>query len=73
MCIDIAEIWFRIANEQFSLNFGGVICPRHMPIVLFLDDNLNKCHGILTKLGTCNYIKEIWFGIANGQFSSKFD
>ena len=29
--------------------------------------------GILTKLGTCIDIKEIWFGIANGQISSIFD
>ena len=27
----------------------------------------------LTKLGTCIDIKEIWFGIANGQISSIFD
>ena len=32
-----------------------------------------KCQGILTKLGTCIDIKEIWFGIANGQISSMFD
>ena len=29
MCIDIVEIWFRIANGQISSNFYGVICPRH--------------------------------------------
>ena len=34
--------------------------------LLFTDDNLSKCQGILTKLGTCIDIKEIWFGIANG-------
>ena len=38
-------------------------------IFLFPDDNLSKCQGILTKLGTCIDIKEIWFGIANGQIS----
>ena len=31
----------------------------------FADDNLSKFQGILTKLGTCIDIKEIWFGIAN--------
>ena len=34
---------------------------------------LSKCHGILTKLGTCIDMKEIWFGIAYGQTSSMFD
>ena len=43
------------------------------PIFSFLHDNLCKCQGILTKLGTCIDIKEIWFGIANGQISSMFD
>ena len=32
MCIDIVEIWFRIANGQISSNFDGVICPRHVHI-----------------------------------------
>ena len=39
----------------------------------FLNNNLCKSQGILTKLGTCIGIKEIWFGIANGQISSVFD
>ena len=26
MCIDIVEIWFRIANGQISSNFYAVIC-----------------------------------------------
>ena len=43
------------------------------PIFPFLDDNLRKCQGILTKLVTCIDIKEVWFGIANGQISSIFD
>ena len=34
-------------------------------ILLFPDDYLSKSQGILTKLGTCNDIKEIWFAIAN--------
>ena len=38
-------------------------------IFSFPDDNLSKCQGILTKLGTCIDIKEIWFGIANWQIS----
>ena len=29
------------------------------PIFSFQDDNLSKCQGILTKLGTCMDIKEI--------------
>ena len=39
----------------------------------FPDDNFSKCQGILTKLGTCIDMKEILFGIANGQVSSVFD
>ena len=46
---------------------------RDMPIFLFPDDNLCKCQGILIKLGTCIDIKEIWFGIVNGQILSVFD
>ena len=41
------------------------------PIFLFPDDNLCKCKGILKKLGTCIDIKEIGFGIANGQILSE--
>ena len=44
-----------------------------MPIFSFPDDNLSKCQGILTKLGTCIDIKNIWFGKANGQILSIFD
>ena len=46
---------------------------RDTPIFSFLDDNLSKCQKILTKLGTCIDMKEISFGIANGQISSMFD
>ena len=48
---------------KFSQFFYGVICPRP-PIFSFPDNNLSKCQGILTKLGTCIDMKEIWFGIA---------
>ena len=44
-----------------------------MSIFSIQDDNLSKCQGILTKLGTCIDMKEILFGIANGQISSVFD
>ena len=37
------------------------------PIFLFPDNILSKYQGVLTKLGTCINIKEIWFGNANGQ------
>ena len=72
MCIDIVEIWSGNANVQISSNFDGLICPRHT-LFSFPDDNLRKCQGILTKLGTCIDIKKIWFGIANGQISLMFD
>ena len=48
------------------------LSERDMPIFLFPDDNLSKCRGMLTKLGTC-VDKEIWFGVANGQILSMFD
>ena len=49
------------------------ISARDTPIFSFPDNYLSKYQGILTKLGTCIDIKEIWFGIANGQISSIFD
>ena len=50
-----------------------VLSTRYTPIILFPDDNLSKCQGILIKLGTCFDIKEICFGIANRLISSVFD
>ena len=35
ICIDIKEIWFRIANGQISSDFYSVICPRHAHIFVF--------------------------------------
>ena len=49
------------------------LSAQDMFIFLFPGDNLCKCQGSLIKLGTCIDIKEIWFGIANGQISSMFD
>ena len=49
------------------------LSARDTHIFSFPDDNLCKCQGILTKLGTCFDIKEIWFGIANNQILSMFD
>ena len=49
------------------------LSARDMPIFLFPDDNLSKCQGILTKLGTWINMKEIWFGIANWQIWSMID
>ena len=49
------------------------LSARDTPIFSFLDDNLCKCQRILTKLGTCIDIKEIWFGITNEQISPMFD
>ena len=49
------------------------LTARDTPIFSFLDDNSSKCQGILTKFGICIDIKEIWFGIGNGQISAIFD
>ena len=35
--------------------------------ISFLDDNFSKHKWIFTKLGKCNDITEIWFGIADDQ------
>ena len=43
------------------------------PYFCFPDEDLSKCQRILTKLGTCIDMKEIWFGIAYGQILSMFD
>ena len=48
------------------------LSARDTPIFSFLDDNLSKKQGIFIKLAICIDIKEIWFGIANGQISSNF-
>ena len=48
------------------------LSARDTPIFSFLDDNLSKLQGILTKLAIYIDIKEIWFGIANGKILSKF-
>ena len=50
-----------------------VLSARDMPIFSFPDDNLSKSQGISTKLSTCIDMKEIWFPIAHGQISSRFD
>ena len=73
MCIDFVEIWFRIANGQISSNFEWSYLPETHQYFRFPDENLSKCQGILTKLGTCIDMKEIWFGIAYGQILSMFD
>ena len=74
MCIDIVEIWFGIVNGQISSNLIE-LSALNMTIFCFPDDTckLSTCQGILTKLGTCIDIKEIWYGISNGQISSIFD
>ena len=46
MCIDIAEIWFVIANGQISSNFDGVIClPETHPYFLFQDNIMSYIKG----------------------------
>ena len=48
------------------------LSARDTPIFSFPDDNLRKLQGILTKLAICIDLKEISFGIANGQILSNF-
>ena len=42
------------------------LSARDTSIFLFPDDNLSKFQWIVTKLGMCIAIVEIWFGNANG-------
>ena len=49
------------------------LCARDTPIFSFPDDNLSKCKGISTKLGTCIDINEVLLGIASGQISWMID
>ena len=48
------------------------LSARDTPIFSFPDYNLSKQQGIFTKLAMCIDIKEIWFGIPNGQILSNF-
>ena len=48
------------------------LSARDTPIFSFPECNLSKYQGIFTKLAICIDIKEIWFGIANGQILSNF-
>ena len=49
--------------------FLTALSAQDTPIFLFPDDNLSKLQGIFNKLAICIDIKEIWFGIANGQIT----
>ena len=65
MCIYIVEIWFRIANGQFSA-ISTELSALDTSVFSFQDHNLSN-QWIFTKLDMCIYIVEIWFGIAYGQ------
>ena len=56
-----------IVYSGFTLD---VLCVSVRPSVciLFPDDNFSKHQWSFTKLSLCNYIVEIWFGVANEQF-----
>ena len=49
------------------------LSARDMPIFSFPDDNLSKHQWIFTKLDMYIDIREIWFGIANGQNLLNFE
>ena len=72
MCIDIVQIYFGIANGQILHHIITELSARDTPIFSFPNDTLSKHQWIFTKLSRCIDIVQIWFGIANGQISSKF-
>ena len=65
ICIDIVQIWFRIADGQ-SLS----IFDSHLPAIClyfhFRMKEFSKYQWIFTKLGMCTDIVKICLGIANG-------
>ena len=78
----MAKIWYCLPQHRFCnfCIFNAADSPSVHPLycyflvlILFPDNNLSKYQGILTKPGMCIDIKEICFGIANGQISSIFD
>ena len=48
-------------------------CIHPLVCISFRDDSTSKHQWILTKLGMCIDIVEIWFEIANGHILSNFD
>ena len=80
--IYIVEIWFGIVNILWRSDLGLLMdefrqfltelsaCDTF--VFSFPDDNLSKYQWIFTKLDVCIEIVEIWFGIADGHFSSIF-
>ena len=65
MSVDFHQTWY------MHWYFGDLVfCPS---LFSFSDNYLSKCQWILTKLGVCNDIVEIWSVIASGQISSSFD
>ena len=72
-----ALILWRSGLGLLMCKFRQILTELHVSagdtLMLSFPDNLCKYQGILTKRGTCIDIKEIWFGIANGQISSMFD
>ena len=59
-------LWFHVGRPCVRLS----VCPSVR--FSFPDDNLSKHQWIFTKLAICIDIKEICFGIANGQILSHF-
>ena len=56
------ELWFHVC-----------LSVHHMSVFLFADNNFSKYQWSFAKLGMCNDIVEIWFGIAIGQILSIFN
>ena len=53
--------------------FHQILTELSAHFFFILGQNLSKSQGILTKLGMCIDMKEIWFRIAKRQVSSMFD
>ena len=61
-----------IVAGNYSIKLVVHLCVG-LSLFLFPGNNLSKCQWIFTKICVWIDVKEVWFGIANGQIFVKFD
>ena len=68
MCIEILEVWFGIAKGQISLNFDGVICPRHAHMFSFRMITCVNINGFSPNLVCALKLWRSGLGLLMGKF-----